>query len=558
MANLFTKAKRKILGDNRTDEEKQREAESDAEKKRLSDEGDRLGVDRQEVARREDERARMAQGKAERSAAAHSSTSQSRRDQIAREREEAANRAAPTSQAATSAAAERMRAAQVDESRIRSGGEDMRAGQQSLISQLQAQAAGQGPSLAQNQLQRGTDRNLQQLLAAQAASRGGLSGAAAQRQLARNQAGAGQVAAGQSADLALNEQLAARQQLAGVLGAARQQDIGLRGQDIGLQSTQAGLTQQERMANQAAGNQFARDQAARDQQTALANQAAELQNQAQVDALRAKYLEMGMSQEEADRRARMEVAKMNQAAEAQQQNTETQRYAVEEAGEVSKKDLLGIAVQAGGGILGGAGAALGLPGDKDSDRNLKKNIKSDDSVADFLSALSKKDKNKGTSPMQALASSLTNNSRRGSIVEQGAGFLVGPGAAASIRKAEQGRQGHTPRATRFTPSDRDLKEGISDNEGEIKSFLDALTSYTYQYKDKDKHGEGRHAGVMAQDLEKAGPLGQAIVKEMPHGKVVDYAQGMSTILSGLVHVNDRLKDIEARKSKRSSSKGRKK
>ena len=97
--------------------------------------------------------------------------------------------------------------------------------QQDLASALYAQSMGQGPSLAQNQLQRATDRSLSQAAALQASQRGGMGGGLGARALQSQAAGLSQQAAGQSADLALAEQMQARQQLGGVLGQGRAQDL---------------------------------------------------------------------------------------------------------------------------------------------------------------------------------------------------------------------------------------------------------------------------------------------------------------------------------------------
>lgn len=44
--------------------------------------------------------------------------------------------------------------------------------------------------------------------------------------------------------------------------------------------------------------------------------------------------------------------------------------------------------------------------------------------------------------------------------------------------------------------------------------------YTYDYKNPEKHGFGRHIGPMAQDLAKT-PAGSSVVKETPDGLAVD-------------------------------------
>jgi len=104
--------------------------------------------------------------------------------------------------------------------------EDFRNAQMGLMQQLQLQAAGQGPSVAQNQLQQGMEANIAAQQAALAGTRGGAMGQAG---MARNVAQQGaQIQAQtnqQAANLRLQEQLGAQQNLAGLSQQARQGDI---------------------------------------------------------------------------------------------------------------------------------------------------------------------------------------------------------------------------------------------------------------------------------------------------------------------------------------------
>ena len=88
--------------------------------------------------------------------------------------------------------------------------------QQALIQQLQQQASGQGPSLANAQLRSASERSLAAQLAAASAGRGG-SVAGQQRALAMQQGAAGRDLAAQSAEARMAEAMQARQQLAGML-----------------------------------------------------------------------------------------------------------------------------------------------------------------------------------------------------------------------------------------------------------------------------------------------------------------------------------------------------
>ncbi len=119
-----------------------------------------------------------------------------------------------------------------------------RAAQLGLQGQLQAAAAGQGPSVANLQLQQATQQNLKAQMAAAASMRGGVNPALAQRNLGLQGAATGQQAAAQSAMIKMQEQQAAQANLGNLLS-------GVRGQDINMAQTQAQLNQQAALQNAA-------------------------------------------------------------------------------------------------------------------------------------------------------------------------------------------------------------------------------------------------------------------------------------------------------------------
>ena len=55
---------------------------------------------------------------------------------------------------------------------------------------------------------------------------------------------------------------------------------------------------------------------------------------------------------------------------------------------------------------------------------------------------------------------------------------------------------------------------------------------------------------MAQDLEKAGPVGKSMVEDTPMGKLVNYGKGFGAVLAAQAHLNQRLKALESKKKKR--------
>ncbi len=111
--------------------------------------------------------------------------------------------------------------------------------EQSLADALRAQMQGQGPSLAQLQFQ----HNLDQSLAATASSMGsvrGINPGAAARMTSMGQAGQLQGAVNSAAQQRMAEQLAAEQQLGGVLGNMGNLQLGQQGQTLqGLQGAGA-------------------------------------------------------------------------------------------------------------------------------------------------------------------------------------------------------------------------------------------------------------------------------------------------------------------------------
>jgi hypothetical protein len=100
-------------------------------------------------------------------------------------------------------------------------------------------------------------------------------------------------------------------------------------------------------------------------------------------------------------------------------------------------------------------------------------------------------------------------------------------------------------------SDVSLKENMNQTEKSgsemVEEFLNALKSYTYNYKDKENNGqknpEGKVTSVMAQDLEKS-KLGKQMVTEGPEGKMVNYGQGMAPLFAAIAELNQRTKKLE--------------
>lgn len=87
---------------------------------------------------------------------------------------------------------------------------------------------------------------------------------------------------------------------------------------------------------------------------------------------------------------------------------------------------------------------------------------------------------------------------------------------------------------------------------DMNGFLDQLRAYSYRYKDPQTDGDGnnnaqgRHFGVMAQDLEKS-DVGASMVRDTPRGKMIDMGKGFGVVLASLADLNKRLETMEGKK-----------
>lgn len=423
--------------------------------------------------------------------------------------------------------------------------------QQELISMLEAQARGEGPSLAQDQLRRAQQDAMSQALALQGFDRN-QDASMAGRNASRAFSEISSRANADSATLALQEQLAARGLLGQVAGSMRAGDQGFD------------------LANADRSQNLNITQAQLDQQTELANAQLRAQQQAQMNDLVAKYIAMGMSQADAVRAAQMEAERLalserqgfigaDQAATAAQQQYDLGH----------RSQDLGLLSSIVGGVGGGVGSAVGAAV---SDKNAKEGIKKEDpeNMSKFLSTflgsfggdmrrrgdqmIAMSDVDNKTN-IQAVPTALPGLGMKSmsmpgaSVVEQGANFLNGTGGA--IRLAEDFGKGmgdmtqagglSTPRLRLGMLSDENKKTNVDPiSQGD---FLSALKAYNYDYKEPEKYGDGEHLGVMAQDLLKT-PEGRSMVYETPQGLVVDGGKMAGAALASSAYLNERQDEFE--------------
>lgn len=410
----------------------------------------------------------------------------------------------------------------------------MRNAQNQLMNQLQLQSMGQGPSLAQNQLQQGIEGNIRSAMA-MGTSHPGMNPALAQRGIAQQIAGANQAQALNAANMRMQEQLNAQQQLGGL-------STNIRGQDIGL-------------SNQQAQNQLAM-QGLNDQQS--------------------RFFNTGLAEQNAqDRAAKMALEKLKADQIAGVNATNAQAFAQRQAGQ--------------GNMIGNIGGAIAGIAAMASDEELKKKMRdAGPDIERTLDQFSLKDRTQhGDSPKsdtrlgQGLASAGKSLGDRNKSAGSDWGTPVGMDANTDTNmgsseftaacggmvphKYAHGDEisGEVPGQAKvsgdsekndfvkalLSPGEIVLprtvaQEAIQDPDSEkLKGFLDNLKATKYQYKD-EKWGAGDHVSPMAQDLEKS-DLGKQMVVDTPQGKMVDYGKGFGYMLAAQAHNHRRLGDLEA-------------
>jgi hypothetical protein len=319
------------------------------------------------------------------------------------------------------------------------GQQDQSRGLQlNLANQLQQQAAGQGPSLAGQQLQQGLQQQLLQQRA-QAASMGGdVNPFLAQRQLGDQAAQAQQATNAQMAMARTQEQMNAQGALAGLSGQ-------LRGQDQNLAQMQ---------------QQFGLQNAQLYQQSDLANQGARLQQQG-INNQASQYAMSNL---------------LGQSAQEQQAG-------IAYANALGQRDMANNQINAG--IAG-------------------QNAQSANAY--------------GTAIFGGLA-------QGGSAALGGLALGGGGGALKSDERAKT----NVDRAG----VDKDMQE-----------FLSALDPASYDYKQPEKDGAGRHWSVMAQSAAKTA-AGRSFVEETPEGLALDTRKATGVALTALAHLHRRQDKLES-------------
>jgi hypothetical protein len=266
--------------------------------------------------------------------------------------------------------------------------------QQNLMGTLASEAAGNGPSLADQQLRTGLAQNNAQNLG-MAETLGGRNNAGAMRQAIQQNNQAGQNVAAQAATQKVNEQINAQNQLASVAGTVQGQNLGEAqyglganefnaGQANNMAVTQAGYQQQAglqtsaqqqaaNLANQQAAITYGTTGAGYQQAVNLANQQAKA-NQQQLAA------QTGLSAEQIAYNATQAGHQNMIAGQAQSATDNATMFNEQNMSTQNTNQMIGSGLSAG---AQGLGMATML-----SDRRAK-NIKGDapDQVTEFLESL---------------------------------------------------------------------------------------------------------------------------------------------------------------------------
>lgn len=412
---------------------------------------------------------------------------------------------------------------------------------------LQAQASGKAPSIAEAQMKATTNRSLAQQLAAAQSSRGG-SAASRERTLAKSQGTARREVAESSSAAKLAEQQAAQKQLATNLASQRASEIGL------AQADRTSLQGYEQL------------KVKQDLAIAGLNASAD----AQASAEQGQFLTRGLGISDKNCKTNIKKEGSSKKALAKSISDEDCKTDIKEEDTDTKEE---------------GKSEVEMPEAPDTSKHIDKGIDTgkavDGAISGAMSGASKggvygavvgaavgagksivKDKMKGKMPavvekVGKVAEKVYDAKKGnvGSMVKSKGKSMLMSKISESMNKKSTGSGGGAGKQLHqqmlSETSDENCKENIKTKEEDFnpKSFLDKLQAYSYdykkQYQGEEGGGEGRYLSVMAQDLEKAGPVGKSMVVEHNGHKAVDYGKGLATMLANQAHLNERLNEVES-------------
>jgi len=92
------------------------------------------------------------------------------------------------------------------------------------------------------------------------------------------------------------------------------------------------------------------------------------------------------------------------------------------------------------------------------------------------------------------------------------------------------------------PSDKRVKKNIKPGDSDVEQMLNAISAKSYQMKS----GGGPTVGVIAQDLQKGGPMGKEMVGD--DNGTLTVSAGPSPVLAALAYLNDKIDKITEKRS----------
>ena len=472
---------------------------------------------------------------------------------------------------------------------------EVRSQQMGLSGQLEQASAGQGPSIAQQQLKSATDRNLSQASGFAASQRGGSQGGLAIRAAQNQSASISGQAARDSAILKAQEQMAAREQLAGVLNQTR-------GTDAGLATSQAQVSQNQAQLN---------DERSKFLNTGIADMQTNQQNnlmaleRLEVDKRRAyeqqksdNFYKTGQNRGDfisgvggavasafSDKRLKKNVKSGSKASQSMMKN-----YAF--GGTVGAEKPEGSTAEKQKEFYEKLGEAFTTTEDEDEkekSQNYKNGKKVGGGISSLFTSKGGSSSSAGSVGSESVLSSPGGSSamaayaNKGGLVKDGKVYMSeggqvdmemlmklaplammamsdekkkknvklmsGGGVVSGISKVTGDSLKNDVVPAMLSPGEVVLPRTVvnSKDDGKVLDFLDKIKAYEYEYKDP-KYGAGKYLSPMAQDLEKS-EIGKSMVVDTPEGKMVDYARGAGAYLAAASNLNERLQKLEKGKKR---------
>ncbi len=390
--------------------------------------------------------------------------------------------------------------------------------QNNLMQQLALQSQGQGPSVAGSMLKQGQDANLAAVMSQLASARGGAN-PLLQRTVAQTSAEINAKAAQDAATARLQEQLQAQGLLGQVSGQSAGQGLTQRGQDVGLATNQAGLTQQSILAGHSAGVQGSLANAEFIQDAAKTA----YQGQLQGALTNAGFVQdVGMAQYDAARDAAL--ANAGYAQDAAKTGFETQVAAARDQFMAeAEAGRLDAQMQGQYNELILKYQTLGLSAEQSKQQ----------AAIDILRITTGVEMAATTADTAAREAEKERKNRLLGGILSGAATVLGS-------SLKEDAPSTPPEDNPY--SDINLKTDISSGDAKLSSFLDALSASEYRYKD-EKHGKGKFVSPMAQEIAST-ELGKSMVEQGEDGLRVNYGRAAGTMLSAQAMLFKRLKELE--------------